>query len=80
MKQPAEFRSIENIQANAEKIYSQADMVTVREEQVDDTHKMIYMVDPDGRGWYETKVLASGRWVTMEEAIFGRRIGKRRSA
>lgn len=80
MKQPAEFWSIENMHTHAEKIYSQADMVTIREEQVDDTHKMIYMVDPDGRGWYETKVLASGRWVTQEEAIFGRRIGKRRSA
>ena len=80
MKQPEDFWSIENMKAHVERPYHPADMITIREVQTDDTHKLIYMVDPEGRGWYETRILVAGRWVSQEEAIFGKRNGKRRSA
>lgn len=79
MKQPEQFWSIENMSEHVERPYSMMDMIKIREVQTDDTHKLIYMMDPEGRGWYEAKILVAGRWVPQEEAIFGKRNGKRRS-
>ena len=78
MKLPGEFWSIENMTKHVDEIYSEMDMTVVDVKMIDDCHKMICMVDPAGRGWYETKVLRSGNWVSQEEAIFGKRNGKRR--
>lgn len=83
MKMPNEFWSIENMAANTEKQYPIDDMTIVGEKIYgpEKDHKHVLMVDPAGMGWYETRILRGGKWVSPEVAIFGQQIKrKRRSA
>ena len=83
MKAPTEFWSIENMEKHVEKVYGRFEMIPVGEKLYgpDLDHKTVYLMDPEGRGWYETRVLIGGRWATQEEAAIGRqKKRKRRSA
>lgn len=74
-----EYRSIENMAAFTEHQYAADDMTIVGERifgQGKD-HKHILMVDPDGLGWYETRILRGGEWMTPEIAIFGHQIKRK---
>lgn len=81
MKTPEEFWSIENMEKHVDRPYGRLDMTVVGERifGLNMDHKIIYLMDPKGRGWYETRILSAGAWVTPEEKIFGRK-QKRRPA
>lgn len=81
-KLPEEYRSIENMEANTEKVYMPHEMKVVGEKRFGQglERKFVFMVDPAGLGWYETMVLVNGKWVTQEEAVFGKRIKRKRQS
>ena len=80
MKTPEEYWSIENMQAHTEKLHNRSDMAIVKVKQTGKDRRMLLLADPDGRGWYETQILREGKWVTMEEALFGKKIRKWKTA
>lgn len=79
MKTPDEYWSIENMEEHVEKPFGRWNMTVIDEviygRAMD--HKTVYMADPAGMGWYETQVLAAGRWVPMENAVFGHAIRRK---
>lgn len=65
--------------------FNRWDMLPVTDEEyvnkiTGTRYRYCYYRDPDGRVWYETKVHGPSGWRTQEEAIFGRKIQKKRPA
>lgn len=76
-----DFYTIESMGNNGETIYSTDEMQYVGERIIPATaqsrkSKHVFYIDPDEKGWFEIFQYKYGRWMTDEEAIFGRKISK----
>ena len=69
LKLPKEFWSLERAAGHG---FEEVEL-TLLEEEICGDRKYIRYVDIEGNGWYETMIRQDKTWVTLEEAIFGKK-------
>ena len=71
---PKDYYSLENAAGHDAEI---KDLKMLGHKQIGNRRYVMY-VDQEGRGWYQTLICVNGLWKPEEEAIFGRRIKRKR--